>query len=128
MSKPHGPAPGRSYKAHSNTKPTSGTSDTIVLSYQPLTNIDYVANRSCYVLKHYKMPVAIVSIKRTKTHNDNGTTIIMADHNAIVIDPAVLSSSNGDTLQWWDEAVSFRVVNDNTTPYVVSPKSSVKIT
>ena len=44
------------------------------------------------------------------------------------IDPAVLSGSNGDTLQWWDDAISFRVINEKNTPYPVSPHISVKIT
>lgn len=43
------------------------------------------------------------------------------------VDPAVLSASNGDTLQWWDEAGSFRVVNEKNTPYPVSPAIKVKI-
>ncbi|MEI6228480.1 MAG: ABC transporter ATP-binding protein [Candidatus Saccharibacteria bacterium] len=43
------------------------------------------------------------------------------------IDPAVLSSSNGDTLQWWDEAISFQVVNDKSNPYSVAPTVGVKI-
>ena len=43
------------------------------------------------------------------------------------IDIAVLSGSNSDTLQWWDECVSFRVINDKSTPYPVSPTVEVKI-
>jgi ABC-2 type transport system ATP-binding protein len=41
------------------------------------------------------------------------------------IDVAVLSGSNGGTLQWWDESSSFRVINEKSTPYPVSPKISV---
>lgn len=43
------------------------------------------------------------------------------------IDPAVLSASNGDTLQWWDEAGSFRVVNSKSTPYPVTPPIAIEI-
>jgi ABC-2 type transport system ATP-binding protein len=43
------------------------------------------------------------------------------------VDPAVLSASNGETLQWWDEATSFRVVNEKSTPYPVSPKVTLAI-
>lgn len=43
------------------------------------------------------------------------------------IDPAVLSASTGETLQWWDEAVSFKVDNPESTPYVVTPHITVKI-
>jgi ABC-2 type transport system ATP-binding protein len=44
------------------------------------------------------------------------------------VDPAVLSGSNGDTLQWWDDATSFQVINDKSTPYPVSPSIVVDIT
>jgi len=37
------------------------------------------------------------------------------------VDPAVLSGTTTDTLQWWDEAVSFRVINEFSAPYPVSP-------
>lgn len=43
------------------------------------------------------------------------------------IDVAVLSETNGDTLQWWNEAVSFRVINGKSTPYPASPRVSIKI-
>ena len=43
------------------------------------------------------------------------------------IDIAVLSGSNSDTLQWWDECVSFRIINDKSTPYPVSPTVEVII-
>jgi len=42
------------------------------------------------------------------------------------VDVAVLSGSNGDTLQWWDDSTSFRVLNDKSTPYAVSPQVSVE--
>lgn len=38
------------------------------------------------------------------------------------VEPAVASASSGELLEWWDDAVRFRVVNEYTTPYVVSPK------
>ena len=41
------------------------------------------------------------------------------------IEPAVLSGSNGATLQWWDDAISFRVINEKSTPYPVTPEISV---
>lgn len=37
------------------------------------------------------------------------------------VEPAILSATNGETLQWWDEAISFRVINDKSTPYPVTP-------
>ncbi len=37
------------------------------------------------------------------------------------IEPAVLSATNNDTLQWWDEAARFIIVNDESTPYPVAP-------
>lgn len=43
------------------------------------------------------------------------------------IDVAVLSGTNGDTLQWWNEAISFRVINNKSTPYIVSPHILVEI-
>jgi len=38
------------------------------------------------------------------------------------VEPAVLSGSNGVTLQWWDEAITFRVINEKSTPYPVTPE------
>jgi len=43
------------------------------------------------------------------------------------IEPAVLSGSNGVTLQWWDEAITFRVVNEKSTPYPVTPEIAFTI-
>jgi ABC-2 type transport system ATP-binding protein len=43
------------------------------------------------------------------------------------IDPAVLSGSNNTTLQWWDEAISFRVINEKSTPYPVTPQIDISI-
>lgn len=43
------------------------------------------------------------------------------------VDAAVLSCSNGSTLQWWIDAISFRVINDKSTPYLISPKTTVEI-
>lgn len=37
------------------------------------------------------------------------------------IEPAVLSGADGRTLQWWDEGALFRVVNEKSTPYPVTP-------
>jgi ABC-2 type transport system ATP-binding protein len=42
------------------------------------------------------------------------------------VDPAVLSGTTTDTLQWWDEAISFRVVNEFSAPYPVSPQIELK--
>ena len=43
------------------------------------------------------------------------------------VEPAVLSGSNGVTLQWWDEAITFRVINEKSTPYPVTPEISFTI-
>lgn len=43
------------------------------------------------------------------------------------IEPAVASASSGELLEWWDDAVQFRVVNEHSTPYVVSPKMLLKV-
>lgn len=45
----------------------------------------------------------------------------------LFIEPAVLAD-NGETLQWWDDASSFRVVNPEKTPYQVAPKASLEVT
>lgn len=36
------------------------------------------------------------------------------------IEPAILSSSTRETLQWWDEALSFNVRNEKSVPYPVA--------
>ena len=43
------------------------------------------------------------------------------------VEPAILSGSNGVTLQWWDEAITFRVINERSTPYPVTPEISFTI-
>ncbi len=43
------------------------------------------------------------------------------------IDPAVLSASTGETLQWWDDAGEFSVINESSTPYPITPRISVTI-
>lgn len=43
------------------------------------------------------------------------------------VEPAVLSGTTTDTLQWWDDAKSFRVINEENTPYPVSPRIDLVI-
>jgi len=43
------------------------------------------------------------------------------------IEPAVLSGTNRATLQWWDDAVSFRVENLRSNPYPVAPDIKISI-
>lgn len=43
------------------------------------------------------------------------------------IDPAILSDTSTDTLQWWDDAMSFRIINPHSTPHPVTPPIKLKI-
>lgn len=43
------------------------------------------------------------------------------------IEPAILSASNKDTLQWWDDAMTIRVLNEHSTPYPVSPVITLSV-
>jgi len=43
------------------------------------------------------------------------------------IDLAVLSSTNGSTLQWWDKAISFSIINEHSVPYPVAPLVDINI-
>jgi ABC-2 type transport system ATP-binding protein len=43
------------------------------------------------------------------------------------VDPAVLSGTTSDTLKWWDDAVTFRVINEKSAPYPVSPNITLNI-
>lgn len=43
------------------------------------------------------------------------------------IDIAIDSRKRGDLIQWWDEAISFRVVNEEKTPYLIAPKIILSI-
>ena len=38
------------------------------------------------------------------------------------IDPAIISGSTRQTLQWWNDAVTFKVINQESSPYQVGPK------
>lgn len=44
----------------------------------------------------------------------------------LYIEPAVLAE-NGETLQWWDDATRFNVINEEKTPYAVAPRASLEI-
>lgn len=50
------------------------------------------------------------------------------NQGSYTIDPAILAAGSGETLQWWDEAISFSVMNEKSTPYPVTPAIKVKIT
>jgi ABC-2 type transport system ATP-binding protein len=72
--------------------------------------------------------------KRYNIGGDNGSVIDVKweipnvfNSGTYFIEPAILSASNNDTLQWWDEAESFEVTNDKSTPYVVAPDISVEL-
>lgn len=43
------------------------------------------------------------------------------------VEPAVLSAASQKTLQWWNDAAVFRVINDESTPHQVSPKISLLV-
>lgn len=43
------------------------------------------------------------------------------------IEPAIISATSQETLQWWNDGASFRVINERKTPYVVNPRISLKI-
>ena len=38
------------------------------------------------------------------------------------VEPAILSGSTRETLQWWDEAIAFRIINPESVPYPVALK------
>jgi ABC-2 type transport system ATP-binding protein len=42
------------------------------------------------------------------------------------IEPAVISGTSRQTLQWWNDAISFRVINSKSSPHQVAPDISVK--
>lgn len=42
------------------------------------------------------------------------------------IEPAIISDTS-ETLQWWDDAASFRIVNPTSTPYQVAPEINLTI-
>ncbi len=44
-----------------------------------------------------------------------------------LVEPAVLSGSVLETLQWWDNALGFEVSNQYNTPHLTSPEINVKI-
>lgn len=44
-----------------------------------------------------------------------------------IVEPAVLSGSILETLQWWDNALSFEVKNQYNTPHITSPEIEVTI-
>ena len=44
-----------------------------------------------------------------------------------IIEPAVDSLTKGELLEWWDDAARFRVINEQSTPYVVSPRIHLSI-
>ena len=50
------------------------------------------------------------------------------NEGSYVVEPAVLSGENGETLQWWDEALTFKVINEQSTPYPVTPDIKVTTT
>lgn len=37
------------------------------------------------------------------------------------VEPAILSATTLETLQWWDEAIHFEVINEASTPYPAAP-------
>lgn len=44
------------------------------------------------------------------------------------IEPAILSGTTKQTLQWWNEALKFTVVNNQSSPYQVSPTIKAVVT
>ncbi len=44
-----------------------------------------------------------------------------------IIEPAVDSLTKGELLEWWDDAARFRVINEQSTPYVVSPRMHLSV-
>ena len=44
-----------------------------------------------------------------------------------IIEPAVDSLTRGELLEWWDDAARFSVVNEQSTPYVVSPHMTLTV-
>lgn len=43
------------------------------------------------------------------------------------VDVAVLSATNSDTLVWWEDAVTFSVINEKDTPYPVTPRIEFEV-
>lgn len=42
------------------------------------------------------------------------------------VEPAVLNAETHATLEWWDEALKFKVVNEKSVPYIVAPDIQLK--
>lgn len=81
------------------------------------TNTDITLGRKQKIVLNEEKKVSIVKWAIPNIFNGGKYTI----------DVAVLSGLDGDTLQWWDESISFRVINERSTPYSVSPRISVNI-
>jgi ABC-2 type transport system ATP-binding protein len=51
----------------------------------------------------------------------------MFNDGKFTIDIAMDSVGSGELVQWWDEAASFRVINEEKTPYLVAPKITLSV-
>lgn len=75
----------------------------------------------------------ILQIKNIEIKKNKQTSIYwkipnIFNEGRITIEPAVANGSNGELCQWWDNAVTFRVLNENKTPYMVAPKITMQKT
>lgn len=43
----------------------------------------------------------------------------------LIIEPAVANATNMDICQWWDDALTIRIINERKTPYLVAPHMSL---
>ncbi len=43
------------------------------------------------------------------------------------VDPAIVYNSGSQIADWWEEAATFRVLKEDTTPYIVAPPMELKI-
>jgi ABC-2 type transport system ATP-binding protein len=63
----------------------------------------------------------------TRTMRTEWTFPNIFNQGVYTIEPAVLSGTNRATLQWWDDAISFRVENEKSNPYPVAPEIKISL-
>jgi ABC-2 type transport system ATP-binding protein len=61
-----------------------------------------------------------IRIKSGETIRTTWTVPQVFNDGEYFVEPAILSSSTRQTLQWWEDAVGFRVTNEESVPYPVA--------
>jgi ABC-2 type transport system ATP-binding protein len=65
--------------------------------------------------------------KKTKSLTVTWQVPNIFNQGKYTVDPAVLSGTTSDTLKWWDDAITFRIINEKSAPYPVSPNIVLKV-